>query len=459
MWKWLLVLFLAVVVGLAAGGYFIAQTEQFRSFLSNFNPGDKALEVRIAKAEKGTLTRTVNAAGSIEPKTKVQISAQVAARITAIPFREGEAVKAGDVVVRLDDRDTAARLESAQASLRAEEARLAGNDATLARAMAEFKRQTDLTQSGDASASTLEAALSDYKRSQSAVEASRHAIEIARANITQAQKDLDNTVIRAPFDGLITKRNAEVGELVLVGTLNNAASVIMEIADLNFMLMKARVDEANIAPIKTGQKAKIFINAYLGQTFEGVVERVDLARQVERDGTGYFLVEIAINKPDGLLLRSGLQANTDIEVESFYDVVKVPSQAIVDRRVDELPKAAGESPLVDKSKAFARAVFRVVDGKTVLTPVSVGPSDLTHTIITAGLDADNALVIGPFKVLPDLRDGRKVVEEGTLKKNAKGAEPSAGTTGADQPAGNAPPAKGSDQPKPAEVKPEAKAAG
>jgi HlyD family secretion protein len=427
--KWLLGLFLAVVLGLAAGGYFIARTDAFREMVSGFNPGDRPLEVRIGKVEKGTLTRTVNAAGSIEPKTKVQISAQVSARITAIPLREGEAVKKGDVIVRLDDRDLAARLESSQASLRAEQARLEGNRATLARAEAEASRQRELTKTGDAAKAVLENAESDYLRAKSAVDASLHNIEIARANIAQAQKDLDNTVIRAPFDGLITKRNAEVGELVVVGTLNNAASVIMEIADLNVMLMKARVDEANIAPIKAGQKARIFINAFSGKAFDGVVERVDLARQTDRDGTGYFLVEIAINKPEETLLRQGLQANTDLEVETFYDVLKLPSQAIVDRRVDELPKSAGESPLVDRTKAFARLVYRVVDGKTVATPVSVGSSDLTHSIILAGLSEGDDVVVGPFKVLTDLRDGRKVVQEGTLKKDADAKK--AGEAGTD----------------------------
>lgn len=438
MWKWMLVIFVAVVIGLGAGGFFIVRTEQFRDLMANFRPGDKPLEVRFGNVEKGTLTRSVNAAGSIEPKTKVQISAQVSARITAIPLREGEAVKKGDVIVRLDDRDLAARLESAQAGLRAEEARLEGNQATLARAEGELKRQEELAKSGDASASTFENALSDARRARAAVDGSKHSIEIARANITQAKKDLDNTVIQAPFDGLITKRNAEVGELVVVGTLNNAGSVIMEIADLNVMLMKARVDEANIAPIKASQNARIFINAFQGKAFDGVVERVDLARQTDRDGTGYFLVEIAIKKPDGMLLRSGLQANTDIEVEAFYDVLKLPSQAIVDRRVDELPKTAAENPLVDKTKAFARVVYRVVDGKTVTTPVLVGSSDLTHTIITAGLEAGQQTVVGPFKVLPELRDGRKVIEEGSLKKtDAKGKDDPAAKGGKAEPAPDA----------------------
>src|SRR5262249_44904107 len=158
-------------------------------------------------------------------------------------------------------------------------------------------------------------------RAKSAVDASIHAVEMARANIIRARKDLEYCEIRAPFDGYVTKLNVEEGELVLVGTMNNAASVIMEIADLNTMLMKARVDEANIEPIKVNQAAKVYINAHRGRTFEGTVTRVALKKDLDQDRTGFYEVEILLKKPEGELLFSGLTANTDIEVETFYDVM------------------------------------------------------------------------------------------------------------------------------------------
>ncbi len=428
MWKWLLGLGVIFIGGAAAGGYFIAQSPEFRELISSLRPGDQVLKIRLGKAEKGTLTRTVNAPGTIEPKTKVQISAQVSARILALPFREGETVKEGDVVVRLDARDLAASLESAQASQRAEEARLQGNRATLARAELEMARQKQLVQSGDASQSVLEQTEADVRRSVSGVDSSLQLIEIAKANIARAQKDLENSEIKAPFNGVITKLNAEVGETVVVGTLNNAGSVIMEIADLNVMLLKARVDEANIAPVKAGQRAKVFINAFRGREFDATIDRVGLKRETDRDGTGYYVVEVLVKKPEGELLYSGLTANTDIEVESFYDVLKVPSQAVVDRRVDELPKDARENPLIDKNKAFTRVVYGVSDGKTKVIPVTVGPSDLTQTVITAGLEDGTSIVIGSFKILVDLRHDRKVIEEEASKK--PGTEPAKPSTAA-----------------------------
>ncbi len=428
MWKWLIGICLAVVLGLGLGGYFISQTEGFADLVASFGGGEKPVEVRLGKVEKGSVIRTVNAPGSIEPKTKVQISAQVAARVTALPFREGERVKKGDVVVRLDSRDLVAALESTQASKKAEEARLEGAKASLARSQSELERQKQLASTGDASKSALEAAESEFRRAKSQVDSSTQNIEIARANIARAQKDLENTEIVAPFDGLVTKLTVEVGELVLVGTFNNAASVIMEIADLDVMLLKARVDEANVAPVKAGQKAKVFINAFRGRTFDGNVDRVGLKRIVDRDGTGYYEVEILVLKPADTLLYSGLTANTDIEVETFADVLKVPSQAIVDRKLDDLPKEFASSPSVDKTKSFARVLFTYKDGKATPVPVSVGPSDLTHTVLLSGIEEGTTIITGPFKALADLKGGKKVAEEGTLKKKKDGdksAPPSA----------------------------------
>jgi HlyD family secretion protein len=436
---------LVAAVGCGSAGYFVAQSKDVRDWVVSMRPGEKPTEVRLAKANRGDLVKTVNAPGSLEPRTKVQISAQVAARVTALPFDEGQTVRTGDVVVRLDGREFSAILESAQASMRSEEARLEGARASLARAEAELKRQRELARTGDAARTILETAESDFLRAKSTVDASTHAIGVARANIARAQKDLDNCEIQASFDGVVVKRNVEVGELVVVGTFNNPGSVILEIADLSVMVLKARVDEANIAPVKAGQKARVFINAYRGREFSGKVDKVGLKRIVDRDGTGYYEVEILVEKGQDDLLRSGLTANTDIEVETLYQVIKVPSQAILDRRIDELPKPLLDNPLVDKTKSFARVVYVIEDGKAKAVPVAVGSSDLTHSIITAGLEEGAAVVSGPFKVLTELKDGRRLIEEGTKPEAAPpAAAGAAGTT----PPGEAP-----------APKPSAKAAG
>ena len=290
MWKWILGLLLLCAIVIVGGGYLLWQNNEVRKQIENFFPGDKPAEVRIEKARIGTLSRMISAPGQIEPRTNVKISAQVSARIIALPFRENDPVKQGDVIVRLDSRDLQALLDVQKASLNGEQARLEGAQASKTRAESELARVKKLVATGDLSARDLEQAENDFTQTVSMLRQTEHSIERAGAEIVRTEKDLENTVIASPLDGTITVLNAEVGELVVVGTLNSPGSVIMEIANLADMVLKARVDESNIVPVEQGQPAKVFINAYGEREFKGMVERVELQRKLARDSTGFFEV-------------------------------------------------------------------------------------------------------------------------------------------------------------------------
>ena len=425
MWKWILGIFLVLAVMCGAGGYFLGFTEQGKSMLSFMKPGEQKTEVRLEKVERGNLTKVVSAPGSVEPKTKLQVSAQVSTKITALPFREGDAVKKGDVVCRLDAVDYVAALESAQASLKGEGARLAGLKAERDLAEAEWGRTRELFDSKDVSKSDLDTAAASLARARASVQSSEHAIEVAQAGIDRAQKNLDLCTITSSIDGMIVNLNSEVGEQVL-GTSFNAGTVIMEIADLSTMLVKAKVDESNIGPVKAGQKSTIIINAYPDKIFPGVVELVGLKRELERDGTGYFETQVLIQQSPDDRLPWGGTANVDIQVQTYDAVLKIPSQSVVDRRVDELAREITDNnPNVDKSKVFARVVYKFIDGKAKASPVTIGSSDVTHTVILNGLTEGDTIVSGPYKVLVTLKDEQRLIDEETAKKEreAKGIKP------------------------------------
>jgi HlyD family secretion protein len=201
------------------------------------------------------------------------------------------------------------------------------------------------------------------------------------------------------------------------------------------------VDEANIAPVRVGQEATVFVNAYPDREYRGVVRQIGLKRQVGTDGTGTFEVEISLELSEGETLYSGLTASTDIAVERFFDTIRVPSQAVMDRRVDELPTETRDNPLVDRAKTFTRVVYKVVEGKTVITPVRAGASDLTGTQVLEGLAQGDVIVTGPFRALVNLKHDQAVRDEKLDKKDADGkpippdakdgadeTEPSADTT-------------------------------
>ncbi len=411
--KWLVGIVIVLVVLVGGGGVVVMASPLGEKIRGGFNQEPQATEVRMEAAELGDLTRTVSAPGSIEPITMVNISSQVSAKIIALPFREGEVVKKDDVVIRLDPQDLLARMDSAEASMKSEQARLSGAEANLINARLNYERFEQLYETKDVTKSDLDAAEAQYLSAQSNKQVIEHGIEMAQASIEQVKKDLENTTIMSPIDGVITTLSAEVGETVIVGTTNNPGSVIMEIADLSEMIVKAQVDETNIAPVEEGQEVRVFINAYSDREYSGKVQKVALKRQVASDGTGVFETEILLRLDEGERLYSGLTASVEIAVESFYDVVKAPSQAVLDRRVEELPdEVKKDNPYVDTKKAYCRVVYRLIDGKSVVTPVDVGPSDLTHSVILAGLEAGEKVVSGPYRVLVDLKHGTRLREEG-----------------------------------------------
>ena len=268
----------------------------------------------------------------------------------------------------------------------------------------QYERLQSLYETGDATKSELDSAEAEFLRAQSTIAFNEASIEQAEARIEQAEKDLDNTNITSSITGLVISLSTEVGETVIVGTTNNPGSIIMEIADLSEMLLKAAVDEANIAPVKIGQDTTIFINAYTDRTYTGTVSNIARKRQVASDGTGTFEVEIPIDLAEGETLYTGLTASTDIVVEHFYDAMLVPSQAVLDRRIEDLPEDVRKNNAnIDPNKTFARVVYKVVDGKAIATPVLVGASDLTSSVITAGLEEGDLVIVGPYRELLNLR--------------------------------------------------------
>ena len=249
----------------------------------------------------------------------------------------------------------------------------------------------------------LEAQVESITHSLSVIESS---LAAADANIDRAEDALTKTTIRSPIDGIVTKLNAEIGEVVMLGTMNNPGTVIMTIADLSRMILNARVAETDVAKIAGGQNAKVHINAYRDRVYNGVLRTIALQRTTELDGTGYFETEIELDL-QGERIYSGLVANVDIEI-ARHDGVVVESQAIVERIVDDLPAEVRKNPIVDRRKRIINVVYRIIDGKAVCTPVERGPSDLTHSILLKGVEPGEQIIVGPYKVLESIKHDQLV---------------------------------------------------
>jgi len=423
-----LVVLVAILIMLGVGGAIgLMQIGGPEGLRDRFTPAESATRVIVNSARVSDLRRTINAPGAIEPKQMVQISAEVSARIVALPFGEGDSVREGDVVCRLDAEDLQARLDASESRLRSQESQLTGAKAELELAKLELGRVQELLDSGDVAKTEFDNARARSLQAQSSVAVIEAGIEAARADLRAAKRDLENAVITSPITGRIVNLPVEVGETVL-GTFNNQGSLIMEIADLGTVLMQARIDETSVGLVREGQSADVRLLSYGDRVFDGVVERVGLQRRLFSDGTSYVQAEILVTQSDDDLLRTGLTANADIHVQTVRDAVVVPSQAVLDRRVESLPESIRSSPLIDRLRTFATVVYVMEDGKAVARPVRTGVSDLTDTVILEGLEEGAPVITGPFRVLRDLEDGRAVTDEST--SSGTDSDSSSDTTGA-----------------------------
>jgi HlyD family secretion protein len=456
---------LLVLGGLATGlGLIIARKAA--------GAGKDGIAVRVEPATLGTLTEAITAPGIIEAKTKVSISARVAARIIDLPYKEGDSVTKGNpttkpavppsVLVKLDATDLEAQLRSAQAhysgqqaQIRVAEANIASqksqiesSKAMLADAERDLKRQIELLASKDVSQAVVDTAQAKVDQLRASLEAAQHNLEgvqqnlevshfelqAADAEISRAKDNLSYTTIMSPIDGVVTRVNAQVGELVIMGTMNNPGTVIMEVADLSRMILKARVDESAIAQVKVGQKAIIRVPAYQDKEFDGEVTSVALAETVDTQlgGQRYFKAEILIDTK-GQRIISGLNADVDIETATYKDVITVPSQALLGRPADQLPAGVRNAPEVDSTKTTQTVVYRLINGKAVVTPVKVGASDVTRTMIKSGLNVGDQVVTGPFKVLETIADGQAMHADGATTKPTAAPATQASTRPSSQP--------------------------
>lgn len=435
-----------IIVVLILGVLVAAQIAMKAKMASNNN----GRTVRIENPRRGELIEFVSAPGEIEPKLNVELSAKVTSRIIELPFDEGEQVKKGAPLVRLDSKDLesqlryvkesrdgqAVQLKVEKARIESQRANLIGLEATLKQSQRDLERQKELLASKDISETAYEQAelrteelLSQYKSSQHSLEAAEyglvvmeHNLEASGARVAEAEEALTYTIITSPIDGVVTRVNAEVGEMVIVGTMNNPGTVIIEVADLSKMLVVAQVDEADVAKIQAGQKAKVQVNAFPDCEFCGAVHSVALSHSNSSSGTKYFQTEILLDSVEEKLY-SGLTAHVEIETRKHSDVLMLPTQAILGVEVDDLPLEIREnSPEVDMAKKMATVVYRYIDGKAVVTPVKMGQSDLTHTIIESGLTEQDKVVVGPYKVLDIIKHDQSIQDEREVEQKKKEAQ-------------------------------------
>lgn len=395
--------------------------------VGNLVRGGHRLGVQVAKVRKGSIVATVSAPGNVKAETEVKLSAYVMGKITRLPVKEGDLVRKGQVLVQIDPANYAAQVKQARASLDLAQANMSQSELI-------YKRNQELFDKGLLSQEGYEQVSTDYRLN-------RARLTQAEAALDQAQDNLDKTTIVSPINGTVVALNVEVGEVVVTGTMNNAGSVIMTVADMSQMEVEAQVDESDVRDIAVGQPAEVEVDAIPNRVFKGEVSEVgnaavSSATTSSSAASVNYTVRIRI-LDSSADLKSGMSANVDITTANKKDILVIPIQSVVMRKVESerkngerKGKRSGAFAVADDSQGSGRrpkekeqeAVYVLSGGRAQIVPVATGTSDQENIEVVSGLGEDQQVIKGPFRVLRTLKHNDKV----KIEKAAAGGRPGRG---------------------------------
>jgi len=386
--------------------------------------GPAPIAVTTERAEVRDITQLVSATGKIRPEIEVKISPEVAGEIIEMPAVVGQAVKKGDLLVKIKPDNYMARVKQAEASLSSAQADSLQRKAQALNDQLDLRRARDLFGKHLLSETEYKAAETKAQVSQASYESALHQIDVARSNLDQNQDLLGKCVIYSPMDGTVSVLNSEIGERV-VATGDFAGTEVMRVANLGSMEARIEVNENDVVNVDPGDQARVKVDAYPEAILNGTVRRIASTATVKNEGTQQevtnFEVRVQIVDPKERL-RPGMSASVDIETRTARNVVAVPLQSVTVRsRTDgqtaeqlkqERERQSGVSSAeLEKQtvKQLRRVVFRKKGDQVELVPVETGIADDNYVEIRLGVRSDDEIVSGPYSALSkDLKEGSRV---------------------------------------------------
>ena len=437
--RWLMLAALILVIGGGVGARFWFNRQNV-----------PAVTVEALRARD--LEAIVSASGKIQPKRQVNVSANTMGRVTRLSVEEGQRVRAGQFLLEIDPRSLEGQLQRGEASVAAARSSLqqartnveqARSNVDLARQ--NLKRQEELWKDGLTTREALERAQnelavheSDFKAREQEIQTREEQIKQEQAGLATTRYNLSQVIISSPMDGIVTRRNIEQGENVMVGTMNNAGTVLLTIADMSVIEAEVEVDETDIPTVTLGQEAKVTIDAVPDRTFRGRVTEIgnspilQTGTQATTQQATNFKVVITLEEevPD---VRPGFTCTADITTATRKNVVSVPIQALAVREMlfDEKGTLVHEPPPLRPRRFFGtpnveptvvaaaepppghtrketEGVFVLRDNRSVFVPVKVGIAGEKYFEVLSGVTAGDRVVTGPVASVRQMADGETV---------------------------------------------------
>ncbi len=410
-----------------------------------------AVTINVEPIKKQRLEAIVSASGTIQPKRSVNISADTMGRVTSLAVNEGDRVKQGQFLLQIDPRNLRSRVDSGEASMQASASQLEqakvqieSSRTALLLAQENVRRQRELWKAGLTTKETLDRTENETKLREielqeriKAVETLRLRVQQERAMLEGARYDLSKVRIESPINGLVTRRNIEEGETVVIGTMNNPGTVLLTIADMSIIEAEVEVDETDIPGVKIGQKAVIRIDAVPNQTFNGKVTEVGNSpiqatgqAAAGQQATNFkVVVTLEGEVPE---VRPGFTCTAEITTATRDLALSVPIQALAVRELvfDEKgaivrpPKEEGRRPRrpslgaasaeelpKGQTRREEEGVFVVRNNLAEFVPVKTGIAGEKYFELLSGPKEGEQVITGPFSSVRNLQDGDPVKVE------------------------------------------------
>ncbi len=349
---------------------------------------EPATTYRFAKVERGALTASVSATGTVNPVSSVQVGTQVSGQIKELLVDFNSAVKRGQLIARIDPETFTYRVRQAQADAEAARSAVVRAQVAQVNARRELERTQELVKRNFVSSAELDAKQSAFDLAAAEVRTAQATVQQREAQLASAQVDLARTEIRAPVDGVVIKRSVDVGQTVAASL--QAPELFVIARDLRDMQVETSIDEADVGRIRMGQQATFTVDAFPGRTFSGTVRQVRKSATSVQNVITYTVLVTAANAD--LLLMPGMTANVRIVTDTRESVLKVANGALRFRPAGEAgafgnaprgasPGVASKGAVAGRGAATRSRLWVLVEGKPQPVDVRVGLSDGTFTEI------------------------------------------------------------------------------
>lgn len=367
--------------------------------------GDSGTPVDFATVAEQQVRPSILASGTLAYKVEVNLTAEVLARVASIAVEEGDVVEKGQLLLRLDPETYNNIIAREEAGVRQNRISIERQRAVVALRKQQYERSQRLAEAQLIDRNRLDEDRNQYVVAEADLKSSEEALRRATAVLSDAREQRAKTEIRAPIAGRIVSLPIKVGEVAIPSTASLAGAQLMKIADTSAIQAEVKVDEADVAKIRMGQRADVFAAAYPDNSLKGNVEKIALTPTVDGQGRSYR-VTLAIEAPKDLLLRSGMSARAVIYLGDGGKSLAVPVESVI-----------SETP---EKNVVKRYVWLATDGKARKTAVTTGLSDDRWESIESGVKAGDRIIVGPSKTLRRLRDGDSVTERKVEPSEDKG---------------------------------------